>query len=51
MWHKSLWQFQDVKSEVDLILARAAMFTMPQNVNNNNNNNNNNGLYLSVKCI
>ena len=31
--HKSLWQFQDVKNEVDLILARAAMFTMPQNVN------------------
>ena len=31
--HKSLWQFQDVKSEVDLILARAAMFTLPQNVN------------------
>ena len=33
--HKSLWQFQDVKSEVDLILARAAMFTytVPQNVN------------------
>ena len=31
--YKSLWQFQDVKSEVDLILARAAMFTMPQNVN------------------
>ena len=30
--HKSLWQFQDVKSEVDLILARAAMFTVPQNV-------------------
>ena len=26
-------QFQDVKSEVDLILARAAMFTVPQNVN------------------
>ena len=33
MQHKSLWQFQDVKSEVDLILVRAAMFTMPQNVN------------------
>ena len=31
--HKSLWQFQDVKNEVDLILARAAMFTVPQNVN------------------
>ena len=31
--HKSLWQFQDVKSEVDLILAHAAMFTMPENVN------------------
>ena len=31
--HKSLWRFQDVKSEVELILARAAMFTMPQNVN------------------
>ena len=31
--HKSLWQFQDVKNEVDLILARAAIFTMPQNVN------------------
>ena len=31
--HKSLWQLQDVKSEVDLILARAAMFTVPQNVN------------------
>ena len=31
--HKSLWQFQDVKNEVDLILARAALFTMPQNVN------------------
>jgi len=30
--HKSLWQFQDVKSEVDLILAHAAMFTVPQNV-------------------
>ena len=26
-------QFQDVKSEVDLILVRAAMFTVPQNVN------------------
>ena len=33
MRHKSLWQFQDVKNEVDLILARAAMFTVPQNVN------------------
>jgi len=33
MRHKSLWQFQDVKSEVDLILARAAMFTVPQNAN------------------
>lgn len=32
-WHKSLWQFRDVKSEVDLILALAAMFTVPQNVN------------------
>ena len=31
--HKSLWQFQDVNNEVDLILARAALFTMPQNVN------------------
>ena len=31
--HKSLWQFQDVKSEVYLILARAAIFTVPQNVN------------------
>ena len=31
--HKSLWQFQDVKREVDLILARAVMFTVPQNVN------------------
>ena len=30
--HKSLGQFQDVKNEVDLILARAAMFTVPQNV-------------------
>ena len=30
---KSLWQFQDVKSEVDLILARAAMFSVPRNVN------------------
>ena len=29
---KSLWQFQDVKNKVDLILARAAMFTVPQNV-------------------
>ena len=26
-----MWQFQDVKPEVDLILA--AMFTMPQNAN------------------
>ena len=24
-WHKSLWQSQDVKSEIDLILACAAM--------------------------
>ena len=31
--HKSLWQFQVVKNEVDLIRARAAMFTVPQNVN------------------
>lgn len=30
--HKSLWQFQGVESEVELILARAAMFTTPQNV-------------------
>ena len=33
MRHKSLWQFQVVKNEVDLIRARAAMFTVPQNVN------------------
>ena len=31
--HKSLWQFQDVNNEVDLILAHAALITMPQNVN------------------
>ena len=31
--HKSLWQFHDKNNEVDLILARAALFTMPQNVN------------------
>lgn len=31
--HKSLWQFHDVESEMELILARAAMFTTPQNVN------------------
>ena len=30
MRHKSLWQFQDVKNEVDLILARAAIFTKCQ---------------------
>ena len=29
--HKSLCQFQDVYNEVDLILARAALFIMPQN--------------------
>ena len=31
--HKSLWLFQDGKSGVDLILARAAMFPVPRKVN------------------
>ncbi|KAL9968537.1 hypothetical protein ACROYT_G020644 [Oculina patagonica] len=30
--HKSLFQFHDVESEIELILARAAMFNTPQNV-------------------
>ena len=33
-WHKSLWQFQDVKSKLDLILTRAAMIYHGTNCQN-----------------
>ena len=30
--HKSTWKIGDVESEVELILARAAIFTFPENI-------------------
>ena len=30
--HKSTWKIADVETEVELILARAAIFTFPENI-------------------